>query len=179
MSKRPDMIGPLNPMWGKKNPQLSESNRKRIGPLHPSFGKRGPLSPNFGKKCPWVGESNKRRIGPLHPMFGKKRPDMAARLGPLHPMFGKRSANWKGGRLLRKDGYILLFRPDHPYADRDGYVLEHRLILEKEFGRILLPTEIVHHIDLDKQNNDPSNLKMFDNLGDHLAYHRRLRQYFD
>lgn len=34
----------------------------------------------------------------------------------------------------------------------------HRHIAESILGRKLLPTEVVHHIDRDKQNNDPHNL---------------------
>ncbi len=46
-----------------------------------------------------------------------------SRPGPLHQ-------DWKGGRVVDKSGYILIYSPDHPNAAgaRGGkYVREHRL----------------------------------------------------
>ena len=37
---------------------------------------------------------------------------------------------------------------------------EHRLVVERAIGRELLSSEIVHHIDGNKQNNDLSNLEV-------------------
>lgn len=87
---------------------------------------------------------------------------------------GERNHFWKGGRIKDKDGYILIFKPDHPHASkkgkgRAGYVREHRLVLEGVLGRYLLPAEVVHHIDGNKENNTPSNLEIFKNNGHHLA----------
>jgi len=39
-------------------------------------------------------------------------------------------------------------------------MFEHRLVMEQHLGRYLLPTEIVHHRDSNRQNNDISNLEM-------------------
>lgn len=81
---------------------------------------------------------------------------------------------WRGGRVIDKDGYVLIFKPDHPFASkaskgRAGYVREHRLVMEGVLGRYLDPSEVVHHIDGNKQNNTPANLDIFEKNSDHLA----------
>ena len=44
-------------------------------------------------------------------------------------------------------------------VNKDGVVLlEHRAIMEELLGRPLRSNEVVHHIDGDKHNNEPSNL---------------------
>lgn len=37
---------------------------------------------------------------------------------------------------------------------------EHRLLMERELGRPLLPNEVIHHIDHNKRNNQLSNLRV-------------------
>ncbi len=75
---------------------------------------------------------------------------------------------WRGGRIRDKDGYVLLKQKQHPHCDRHGYVREHRLVMERELGRYLLPTEVVDHIDGDRANNVPSNLRVFASNREHL-----------
>jgi hypothetical protein len=82
---------------------------------------------------------------------------------------GERHYSWKG-RLVDKQGYILIHQKGHPNARKHThYVFEHRLVMERVLGRVLLPTEVVHHKDGNKQNNDPENLQVFENNGKHLA----------
>lgn len=69
--------------------------------------------------------------------------------------------NWKGGTYPHADGYIYQYAPDHPAAaTAKGYVLQHRLVMEAQLGRILEPHEIVHHKNGDKQDNRPENLEL-------------------
>lgn len=103
--------------------------------------------------------------GNKNPMHGK------GLKGAANPMYGKtgdQNPQWKGGRKIRKDGYILVYRPEHPYAS-GNYVLEHRLVMEQVLGRFLLPTEVVHHIDENPSNNAPENLQLFDSQSEHIS----------
>ena len=44
-------------------------------------------------------------------------------------------------------------------------------------GRDLLETEVVHHIDMNRTNNDISNLFLFENERLHLLYHGYIRNF--
>ena len=109
--------------------------------------------------------------GKNNPMFGK------GFFGKNNPMFGKtgnQNPAWRGGRKIRKDGYILVYVPDHPHAISDGagkrtYILEHRLVMEQYIGRYLLPDEVVHHKDSNPSNNDISNLELFSSQSEHIS----------
>ncbi|MEI8142846.1 MAG: HNH endonuclease signature motif containing protein [Chitinophagia bacterium] len=50
----------------------------------------------------------------------------------------------------------------------------HRIVMEEMIGRKLLPGEVVHHIDEDKRNNNPSNLMLFASQAEHAAHHKLL-----
>ena len=82
---------------------------------------------------------------------------------------GHLASNWRGGRS-KTGGYIKIYNPDHPYATKQGYVMEHRLLMEKHLGRYLKPGEIVHHLDGNKQNNTIENLELTRN-GRHIHDH--------
>jgi hypothetical protein len=93
--------------------------------------------------------------------------------GETNGMFGRTGSTnpaFKNGHKVRKDGYILTLMPSHPFVSVDGYVLEHRLIMEKHLGRYLLPTEVIHHIDNNHSNNILDNLKLFNSQSDHIRY---------
>lgn len=82
---------------------------------------------------------------------------------------GAGNPHWKGGEVVDPDGYVLVKRPEHPGCNRHGYVRKHRLVMEEQLGRFLLPTEVVHHLDGDRQNNATTNLELFASNGAHLA----------
>lgn len=83
---------------------------------------------------------------------------------------GSKNPAWKGGRRMDKTGYVLVHCPDHPNADSHGMIREHRLVMSQVLDRPLLPDEVVHHIDGNKENNDPANLELFDRNHLHLRH---------
>lgn len=92
------------------------------------------------------------------------------RSGKNNPMYGRRrelAPPWKGGRKIQ-NGYILIFVPEHPFCDHNGYVREHRLVMEKYLGRYLTRDEDVHHKNGDTQDNRIENLELMTH-GDHMV----------
>lgn len=75
---------------------------------------------------------------------------------------GYRNGNWKGGKRKDKDGYIVIHSPYHPFCSSDGYVREHRLIMERSIKRFLTQNEIIHHLNEIKDDNRLENLQLMD-----------------
>lgn len=88
---------------------------------------------------------------------------------------GAKATVWKGGKK-HCVGYLVIKTADHPYGDKRGYVMEHRLVMEKHLNRYLKPDEFVHHINEDKLDNRIENLELFEDISKHLSYHRGLRE---
>ena len=70
-----------------------------------------------------------------------------------------------------RDGDVPIYQPDHPRANKQGYVPEHILVAEEILGRPLNPGEVVHHKDGKHSNNSPENIEVFENNGQHLSFH--------
>ena len=61
-------------------------------------------------------------------------------------------------------GYFFVKKPDHYRANKQGYVKVADLVAESSIGRRLLPNEITHHIDGNKLNDAPNNLRVMDKV---------------
>lgn len=101
-----------------------------------------------------------RRVERLIPRLGIRTHPRGRHTGPAH-------GSWKEGRIVDKDGYVLLWcaekRRKHTH-----YVLEHHLVMEAHIGRRLRKGEVVHHRDKNKANNQIENLELFASNAEHL-----------
>lgn len=86
---------------------------------------------------------------------------------------GALNPQWKGGRMLDKDGYVLIHMPRHHEANRHGYVREHRLVMEQKLCRRLTRKEVVHHLNSVRSDNRRENLELFASNGEHLRHELR------
>ena len=59
------------------------------------------------------------------------------------------------------------------YTKRDGRH-EHRVVAEEVLGRKLRPGETVHHMDGNKRNNRPENIRVFRSQSEHAKYHAEM-----
>ena len=89
---------------------------------------------------------------------------------------GEQHGSWKGGRHPNQGGYSeVLLDPSDPMApsmrNRQGYVLEHRLVMARKLGRPLTRYETVHHINGDRTDNRLENLQLrIGKHGKHQVY---------
>lgn len=69
------------------------------------------------------------------------------------------------------NGYKEILPGEYDIPKANGMVYEHRSVAANKLQRTLLKTEVVHHIDEDRSNNDPDNLMVFRSKSDHTAHH--------
>ena len=77
---------------------------------------------------------------------------------------------WNNWKTIKKGDYLYAKIPEHPNANKNGYVLEHRVVMENKLGRLLFENEQVHHIDKNRHNNKPDNLEVMLE-GKHQRFH--------
>lgn len=70
------------------------------------------------------------------------------------------SKKCKDRGFYMKDGYKLLISWGHPAVNKNGYVREHRLIMERHLGRYLKEDEVIDHINGDRLDNRIENLRV-------------------
>lgn len=118
---------------------------------HPSIGKRGTLSPHYGKQMP---ETWREKMEVVWKENGDRK------------RFGKK---------ITHNGYIHVYMPEHPCAYPDGYVAQHRIVMEKSIGRILNSDEVVHHKNFIKTDNSIENL-LLTTKSEHIKIHRKQKE---
>lgn len=116
----------------------------------------------YCRSCVCKLSADKRRGKPAH---NKGKPLPESQKGENHP-------SWKGGRFISSDGYTMVRVGGKGW---NGYRKEHIILVEGMLGRPLSKTEIIHHIDGQKQNNDPENLWVTDFVG-HKHAHQSLQE---
>lgn len=72
-------------------------------------------------------------------------------------------------KIYMEKGYLVKYERGY---NKKGNVKLHRDIIEKKLGRRLDPSEVVHHKDGNKLNNDIDNLEVM-SRGDHSRLHRK------
>jgi transposase len=88
---------------------------------------------------------------------------------------GSKHHAWRGGKSKTREGYVYEKSYYHPHRNENNAVLEHRLVMEGHLRRLLLPSEVVHHINEIKDDNRLENLHLFRSSKDHSHYHNMKR----
>lgn len=91
---------------------------------------------------------------------------------------GENNSRWKGGQPKQdKDGYWLIYKPEHPNHNAENRVFAHRLIYE-HYLSIILDEEVylnkeeeIHHINKNKEDNSLINLQYMRNRLEHKQEH--------
>lgn len=103
------------------------------------------------RACGALEEFNRNPDRPRGPKPGQQR--------------GEETSGWRGGKRRKQNGYVMIWTPDHPSkigkSKANTYVFEHRLVMEKMLGRILLPHEQVHHKNGIRDDNREENLELW------------------
>ena len=121
--------------------------------------------------------------------FGYAKRNFCSNKCRVKGISGKNHHLFKEGRVIdnKHSDYILILTLTHPYRSKMNYIAQHRLVMEKHLGRYLKPViryksgkkkgmikehgELVHHIDMDKRNNDISNLSLCNSVSHHINVH--------
>lgn len=140
------------------------SRIKRQKAIYCSYSCR---SKTFADRCRSI--AHKGRAG----WTEESKEDLRRRFtGPTNPA-------WKGGVCYRErrgnygsTKYVRCPPEALPMARKDGYVMEHRLVMFRRCRFHLTRTECVHHMDHNPKNNEPMNLELWpDNRSHKMAEH--------
>ena len=88
---------------------------------------------------------------------------------------GEDHPSWKGGMVKDSNGYVMIKKRGHHRGTKQDYVKRSVLVAEKKIGRLLKDNEVVHHLDFNKENDNPNNLLVIDRI-EHVSLHHTLRK---
>ena len=132
----------------KTRPRITEKTKKKIS--------QSLIGKETKRKDRKLSEETKRKISESHK--GKTF----------------KPSKYGGHTKKRGDGYISVYKPNHPYASKDGYVMEHILVMENHIGRYLAKDEVVHHINKNRCDNRLENLQLM-TFKEHAGLHMKER----
>lgn len=160
----------------KRNERLKQHNfccprcqgewqsKNRRGKNHQSYNKQEVVCYSCGKtilRNPWE-IKNRKRFSCSNDC--KKKIISDRYTGSGHPL-------WSGGKYVGKNGYIYV------HDGKGKYKEEHVLIAEKVLERPMRYGEVVHHINLKKQDNRNENLIICSSSYHHQIHQNMIRQY--
>lgn len=91
-------------------------------------------------------------------------------------IMGDKNPAWRGGVTFKKGRgkkpyrYVKCPAEFSGMAKQQGYIAEHRLVMARHLGRLLLASEVVHHINHDTLDNRIENLQLFSNNSEHKLH---------
>ena len=132
------------------------------------FNQNRTLTPNAIYDCKVCGKHVEKWVAPSRIASGQDTLEYCSRTCAGVGRCGSNHHQWKGGTRKDKDGYVLVYKPEHP-SSRRGYIRQHRLIMESVIGRYLTDTEVVHHKNDNPSDNRIDNLELYDSNARHKS----------
>jgi hypothetical protein len=169
-------LRPIRPFSGKTGPygpggpcRFNELPQVLFGEWQPCLAARSTGGWCAGHAAQWYEKRplkplRRRRVGCDFPGCSNphnSRGYCAAHYQQLRQRKTLTPLNQRKGWYRRGNGYIYIWGPDHPNADRRGYVAEHTKVMATVLKRPLLPGEEVHHRNRQRDDNRPENLELW------------------
>lgn len=140
--------GKNHPFYGKKRPDISEINRKRVGKNHPLFGKN-----HTEKTRKLMRENHADFSGKNHPFYGKCHVEKTIKI-LREKNIGENHPNWQGGISKLPYAPEWTKKRKKEVFERDEYKCQNPDCRGKCKDDDIMP----HHIDHDKMNCRIDNL---------------------